>query len=167
MQRISLIAAHGRRTRAIGKDNELLWHLPGDLPRFKALTSGHPVIMGRHTWLSIPENRRPLPDRTNIVISQAPWLYLPPGAMRAPSFADALGVASKAPGDSEIFVIGGERVYHAALPHAHRLYLTQVDDDAEGDAFFPEHPEFTRVLEEELHPEHTPSFSYVTLERPT
>ena len=164
MQRISLIAAHGRRTRAIGKENKLLWHLPGDLPRFKRLTTGHPVIMGRHTWLSLPERQQPLPDRTNIVISRATWLYLP-GAVRAPSFSDALDIAMKAPGNNEIFVIGGERVYRAALPYAHRLYLTLVDDDAEGDAFFPDYTGFTRVVEEEDHPEHTPSFSYLTLDR--
>ncbi|HEX8591454.1 MAG TPA: dihydrofolate reductase [Candidatus Paceibacterota bacterium] len=165
MHRISLIAALGERTRAIGRDNKLLWQLSGDLPRFKRLTNGHPVIAGHHTWLSLPEHGRPLPGRTNIVIATSTSLVLPPGVLRAFSFEEALELAEEVRGSDEIFVIGGGRVYAEAIPCADRLYLTLVDDDADGDTFFPGFGEFRKVIEEETHPEHSPAFRYVTLER--
>lgn len=135
MEKISLIAALGRN-RAIGKDNELIWQIPDDLKRFKALTDGHPVIMGRKTWESIPEKYRPLPNRTNIVIT-TDSNYSAPGAVLAQSFPEALSLARDASGSEEIFAIGGQRVYECALPFASRLYLTLIDDEKEGDAFFP------------------------------
>ena len=134
-ERISLIAALGRN-RGIGKDNELLWKIPDDLARFKSLTQGHPVIMGRRTWESIPERFRPLPGRTNIVITRDP-AYAATGALLAQSFPEALSRARDAEGAEEIFAIGGQQVYECALPFASRLYLTLVDDEKEGDAFFP------------------------------
>ena len=126
---VSLIAAIARNG-AIGKDNQLLVHLPGDLPRFKRLTLGHPIVMGRKTWDSIG---RPLPGRRNIVITRQPdWAA--PGAERASSFDDALALA----GDVErICVIGGAEIYALALPHAEELLLTEIDADFEGDAHFP------------------------------
>lgn len=134
-EKISVIAAIGKN-RAIGKDNQLLWQIPGDLPRFKSLTVGHPVIMGRKTWESIPEKFRPLPGRTNIVITRDSS-YTAPGAVLAQSFPEALSLARDAEGSEEIFAIGGQQVYECALPFATNLYLTLVDDEKEGDAFFP------------------------------
>ena len=164
--RISLIAALGERTRAIGKNNDLIWKdLKPDMRRFKEKTSGHPVIMGRHTWLSIPERYRPLPDRTNIVITSAER-FEPAGAHRASSLEEAIEMARTFPGSDEIFIIGGGRVYADALPLADRLYLTLVESSEEGDTFFPEYAAaFTKAVEEETHAEHVPPFTFLTLER--
>ena len=129
---VTLIAAVARNG-AIGRDNALLVHLPGDLPRFKQLTLGRPVVMGRKTWDSIG---RPLPGRRNIVITRnADWSAA--GAERADSFESAMALA----GDAErVCVIGGAEIYALALPHAHELQLTEIDADFEGDAFFPDWP---------------------------
>ncbi len=127
---LCLIAAVARN-RAIGKNNQLLVHLPGDLPRFKKLTLGHPVIMGRKTWDSIG---RPLPQRRNIVITRnAAWRA--DGAEAAGSLADALAFVAAEP---KVFVIGGAQIYTQALPLADELALTEIDADFDGDAFFPE-----------------------------
>jgi dihydrofolate reductase len=127
---LCLIAAVARNG-AIGKNNQLLVHLPGDLPRFKKLTLGCPVIMGRKTWDSIG---RPLPQRRNIVITRnAAWQA--DGAEAAASLADALaGVAA----EPKVFVIGGAQIYAQALARADELALTEIDANFDGDAFFPE-----------------------------
>lgn len=162
-QRIALIAAIGARTRAIGHGNSLLWHLPEDLKLFKTLTSGHPVVMGRKTWESLPERFRPLPGRTNIVVTRD-GAYDAPGAEVAASLEDALARAKRAPSGEETFIIGGGQLYASALPFADRLYLTLVDDDTDGDTFFPEYPEFTKTIEE-TPVDSTPPSRFVTLER--
>ena len=126
---ISIIAAIGDN-RALGKDGKLPWHLPADFARFKTLTRGHTVIMGRKTYESIG---RPLPERTNIVITRDE-AYTAPGCIVVHSFDDAL---VKAIGD-EVFVIGGAQVYAEAIPHADRLYITHVHGSFEADTFFPE-----------------------------
>ncbi len=132
---VTLIAAVARNG-AIGLDNALLVHLPGDLPRFKQLTLGRPVVMGRKTWDSIG---RPLPGRRNIVITRnADWSAA--GAERAGGFESALALA----GDAErVCVIGGAEIYSLALPRAHELQLTEIDADFDGDAFFPDWPRET------------------------
>jgi dihydrofolate reductase len=129
---LTLIAAVAHRG-AIGKDNQLLVHLPGDLPRFKRLTMGHPIVMGRKTWDSIG---RPLPGRRNIVITRnANWSA--PGAEAVQSLAAALAIA----GDVErVCVIGGAEIYALALPRADELRLTEIDADFDADAFFPDWP---------------------------
>ena len=132
---ISLIAALARN-RAIGKDNALLWHLPEDMRHFRATTRGKPVIMGRKTWESLPDAFRPLPGRRNIVVSRDP-AYQAAGATLAASLEDAMRQA-EATGADEVFVIGGAQLYRRALPFANRLYLTEVDADADADAYFPE-----------------------------
>jgi len=162
-QRVALIAAIGERTRAIGHGNGLLWHLPEDLKLFRARTSGHPVVMGRRTWESLPERFRPLPGRTNIVVTRDS-AYEAAGAEVATTLEDALARAKLAPGGEETFVIGGGQLYTSALPFADRLYLTLVDDDAEGDTFFPEYPEFTKIIEDRAI-ESTPPSRFVMLER--
>ncbi len=133
--RISLIAAIGRN-RELGRDGKLLWHLPDDMQRFKELTIGHPVIMGRKTWESLPEKFRPLPGRTNIVVTRQEG-YEASGAIVVDGLSDALLAAQDAPEADETFVIGGGELYAAALPYATRLYLTLVDATADADTFFP------------------------------
>ncbi|MDI4631485.1 dihydrofolate reductase [Pelomonas sp. V22] len=119
---------------AIGRNNELLWRLPEDLAHFKALTLGHPVVMGRKTWDSLPERFRPLPGRRNIVLSRQAGLQLP-GAEVLPSLDAALQACRDVP---QVFVIGGAQIYAAALPLAQRLELTEVDAVyADADAHFP------------------------------
>jgi len=139
---LSLIAAIGSN-RAIGRDNALLWHLPGDLPRFKQLTMGHPVIMGRKTYQSIG---RPLPGRLNIVVTRNP-AFTPAGVTCCHGLEDALGCAAASnPPDAESFVIGGGELYALALARADRLYLTEVDDaPPDADTFFPAYPAFAHI----------------------
>ena len=162
---ISLIAALGARTRAIGKDGKLLWHIPEDLRRFKALTEGHPVVMGRKTWESLPGKFRPLPARTNIVVTRQAD-YMAPGATVVDSLESALAAAASAPGADEIFVIGGGELYAAALPLASRLYLTLVDSDAEGDTLFPTYENaFTKILSRAAHENDGLKYEWIDLER--
>jgi dihydrofolate reductase len=127
--RISLIVAMARN-RVIGADNKLPWHLSSDLKRFKALTMGHHIIMGRRTFESIG---RILPGRTSIVISRNPGFRFD-GVVVADSLNRALELAG---GDSEVFVIGGEQVFRDALPVASRIYATEISADYEGDVYFP------------------------------
>ena len=120
------------KNQAIGKDNQLLWHLPDDFRRFKRLTSGHKIIMGRKTFESLPESFRPLPRRQNIVVSLSQQAFL--GSVAAHSLEDAFSQA-----DSEVMVIGGADIYRQALPLVDRVYATEIDTHAEdGDTFFPE-----------------------------
>lgn len=131
---ITLIVAVAR-DGAIGKDGDLLWHLSGDLKRFKALTTGHAVVMGRKTWESLP--RRPLPGRTNIVITRNP-AFEAPGAVTVNSLPEAVSAAEKAEGDvGDIFIIGGSSVYEAFLPMADAIDLTVVEAEyPDADAWF-------------------------------
>lgn len=128
---LTLIAAVARNG-VIGIGNRLPWHLPADLKHFKALTLGHPVIMGRKTWESLPEKFRPLPERRNIVVTRD-GSYRAEGAVVAPSLPAALAAA----GGGEAFLIGGAELYATALPLANRLQLTEIDATFEGDAWFP------------------------------
>lgn len=131
---VALIVAVSRNG-VIGRDGDLPWHLPEDLQHFKRLTLGKPIIMGRLTWESIG---RPLPGRTNIVISRTPD-YEAPGAEVVPSFEAALAHASPlVDADGEIMIIGGAQIYRAALPLADRIYRTRVGVDVVGDTVFPE-----------------------------
>jgi dihydrofolate reductase len=130
---ISLIAAVAQN-RAIGKDNQLLWHLPEDMRYFRETTRGKTVIMGRKTWESLPEKFRPLPGRRNIVVTRDSH-YVADGALLAHSLDEAIAAAGE---DDETFVIGGAELYKQALPLAQRLYLTEVAKGYEGDVFFPE-----------------------------
>ena len=130
---------------AIGKDNALPWHLPEDMAHFKRTTLGHPVIMGRKTWDSLPPKFRPLPGRLNIVVTRdANWRA--EGATRAVSLEDA---AALCPEGTDAWVIGGAQIYAAALPLAHTAEVTEIAQDFEGDAFAPVFgPEWTEVQRE-------------------
>ena len=127
---ISIIVAVARNGM-IGGDNKLLWHISEDLKRFKAITMGHPVIMGRKTFESLG---RPLPNRMNVVVTRNPH-YFADGVVIADSLGEAFGMF---PVDEEVFVIGGAEIYRQALDFADRFYLTEVDADYEGDTHFPE-----------------------------
>jgi len=127
---ISLIVAIARNG-TIGHANELLWHISEDLRRFKAITTGHPVIMGRKTYQSIG---RPLPGRTNVVVTRNAD-FRPEGCTVVDSFDKAVSMFGP---DEEAFVIGGAQIYAQALPIADRLYLTEIEADYEGDTRFPD-----------------------------
>ncbi len=129
--RISLVAAMARN-RVIGRDNRLPWSLSEDLKRFKELTSGHPLILGRKTYESIG---RLLPNRTTIIVTRQPDFQVP-GALMASSLEDAIARASEL--DEEIFIAGGGEIYAQAWPRADRIHLTVIDQDIPGDAYFPE-----------------------------
>ena len=121
------------RGRVIGHQGKLPWHLPADLQRFKKLTMGHHIIMGRKTWKSIG---RPLPGRTSVVITRNAN-YSAPGAVLAASLHEALTLARL---DPEPFVIGGAEIFREALPRATRIYLTKILAEYDGDTWFPELP---------------------------
>lgn len=161
-----MIVALGHEN-VIGKDNDLLWHLTDDLKRFKQLTLGHPVVMGRRTWESLPEKVRPLPGRTNVVVTRdAAYEALAPGALVAHSWEEALAAAQQAEGADEIFVIGGGELYKTALPDTQRIYLTLVDDPTPGTVYFPAYEaEFTNTISEEPHEENGYSYIWRTVER--
>jgi len=147
----------------IGRDNQLIWHLPADLKHFKQLTTGHPIVMGRRTFDSIG---RPLPNRTSIVVTrQADWAV--PGCEVAYSVPAALELARTFGAD--VFVIGGGEIYRQALPAADVVYLTEVHHDFEGSATFPDlSPLEWREESRERHEpdeKHAYAFSFVTLRR--
>lgn len=147
----------------IGKDNDLLWHLPEDMKRFKRLTTGNTVIMGRRTWESLP--RKPLQGRRNIVITDIPGEEFE-GAESAVSIADA---ASKCKKDEEAFIIGGGSVYRQFMPLADRLYITHVHKKAPADVFFPEiDPKIWKIIEREEFKSNDSSgipYTYIIYER--
>ena len=116
---------------AIGKDNQLLWHLPADLKHFKQITSGHTIIMGRKTYDSIG---KPLPNRRNIVITRTADLQIP-GVEVTGNIEDALALCAN---EDEVFIIGGAEIYRTTLAVTDRIYLTRVHENYEADAFFPE-----------------------------
>ena len=159
--RVSLIAALAKN-RAIGVGNGLPWHLPPDLRRFKALTTGHTLIMGRKTFATL---RGPLPWRTTIVVTRRED-YAPPGVLVAHSIDEAL---SQVEGE-EVFVAGGEDIFRQTLDRADRLYLTRIDQDFSGDTFFPEFDESAWRLVEREHHEATAeiplAYSFEIWERP-
>lgn len=144
---ISIIAAVDRRM-AIGFQNKLLFWLPNDLKRFKALTTGHTIIMGRKTFESLPKGA--LPNRRNIVLSSNANATCP-GAEVFTSLEEALRHCSA---DEEIYIIGGESVYRQALPLADRLCLTEIDEEApQADAYFPQvQPEVWHEKNRDVHP---------------
>ncbi|SDJ39278.1 dihydrofolate reductase [Streptomyces indicus] len=123
----------------IGADNTIPWRLPEDLAHFKATTLGHPVVMGRRTWDSLPARFKPLPGRRNIVVTRDPH-WAAEGADRAGSVAEALELAAKPYGDSEpesVWVMGGGEIYRACLERASMLSVTEVDVAVAGDTYAP------------------------------
>jgi dihydrofolate reductase len=130
--------------RVIGKDNKLPWHIPEDLKRFRSITSGHVVIMGRKTYESMG---RLLPNRLNILVTTNTDYHVE-GAVIASSLEDAIAKA-KVHEKEEIFIIGGGQIFTQALPFTDRLYLTIVHKTIEGDTFFPEYSQFSKKISSE------------------
>ena len=131
--RISIIAAVAENG-VIGRGGKLPWHLSDDLRRFKRLTTGHTIVMGRRTWESIG---RPLPGRRTVVVSRQPQYRVDAEGVDVAASLDAALRIAEAAGDDEVFIIGGAEIYRSALPTAERLYLTRVMADPQGDAHFP------------------------------
>ncbi len=159
--KISLIAAIAKNL-AIGKDNKLLYYIPEDLKRFKKLTSGHVIVMGKKTFESI--GSRPLPNRTNIIITKDP-AFQAPGCMVVHSVEEALSKAKETEKD-EIFIIGGGSIYTQTIGQADKLYVTVIDRVHEdADAFFPAYPEFTKIVREEKSQHEGIDFTWYELEK--
>jgi dihydrofolate reductase len=158
---VSLIAAMSEN-HVIGKNGALPWHLPLDMQYFKRVTTGHPVIMGRKTFDTLPA---PLRDRRNIVLTRD-RSYEPTGAEVVASLDEALDAVLD---ETEVFVVGGGEVYRLALPRADRLYLTVVHVEVTGDTHFPEFDEAEwRLVSDEHHdadPRHAHDFSFRRYER--
>ena len=132
---VSLIAAVSKNG-VIGKNNDLPWHLPDDMKYFMQTTKGHHTIMGRKNYDSIPEKFRPLPNRTNIIVTRQQG-FKAPGCLVVHTLERGLDIAREN-GEREVFVIGGSDIYQLGIPYADRLYLTEIDAHLEGDTFFPE-----------------------------
>lgn len=182
--KISIIAAIGKN-RELGKDNKLIWHIKEDLQRFKALTSGHPIIMGRKTFESIG---RPLPNRTNIVITRN-LEFKPAGAIVCNSVEEGIKEGIKyyvlsskykqkenkihdtkymiQNTEHEVFIIGGGQIYEQAIKKGlvDKLYLTIVDGDSDADTFFPEYSDFKKVISEEKRESDGFKYTFLELER--
>lgn len=156
--KLSIIVAI-TKDNSIGNKGDLLVRISDDLKRFKALTMGHPIIMGRKTYESIG---RPLPGRTNIVITRNPGFH-PEGVITCSSLEEA--VSKACPG--ETFVIGGGEIYAQALPLSRKIYLTKVESDLTGDVFFPDYSEFKNVTFREDRTDEKTSlkYSWIDMER--
>lgn len=159
---LSIIACISQTNRAIGYQNRLLYHIKSDLTRFRELTTGHTIIMGRKTYESLPNGA--LPHRRNIIVSNS--MKEMEGCEVYPNLEAALKAAES---PQEIFIIGGESIYRQSLHAARKLYLTVVDDAAinatpqQADAFFPEiNPEEWELIEKEMRNENGLSFSFLT-----
>ena len=155
---VSLVAAVARGG-VIGRDGGIPWRIPEDMQRFRSLTMGHPVVMGRRTWESLPDQFRPLPGRGNVVVTRNPdWSAQ--GADRAGSIEEALDLVVS---EAHVFVIGGGEIYDAALPFADELVLTEIDADVEGDTTFPDwdRGEFEEVERHEHVAEDGTPFAFV------
>jgi dihydrofolate reductase len=158
--KLGLIMARARNG-AVGKDGALPWHLPEDLAHFKQMTLGSPVIMGRKTWDSLPPRFRPLPGRTNIVVTRQPdWQAS--GASRAASLADAIELCA---GAAKAWVIGGAQLWMQALPIANTAEVTEIEATFEGDVFAPDFGASWQEAKRERHLSATGlDYSFVTYE---
>ena len=155
---ISLIVAHDEN-RVIGYENDMPWHLPGDLQYFKKTTMGKPVIMGRNTFESIG---KPLPGRRNIIITRNAS-YVAEGAEIVSSLEEAIALVKDV---EEIMIIGGQQIFDLALPLADRLYITHIHHAFKGDTYFPAYDEFTQVhCAEKIDSSHGYTFQYCIYEK--
>ena len=158
---LTMIAA-AAENNALGKDNDLVWHLPDDFKRFKRLTSGHHIIMGRKTFESFPKL---LPDRTHVIITRKED-YQPEGAIVVHSMEEAIRVSKL---DDQAFIIGGGEIYKMGLEHAEKIELTRVHGEFDADTYFPEiDKEKWKIVKDQFHDKddkHEYSFTYLTYER--
>ena len=162
-QELTIIVAAGKQN-AIGKDNKLIWHLSNDLKRFKRLTSGHFIIMGRKTFESFP---KPLPNRTHVIITRQKDYKVPEGVIVVNSLEDAIDTAKS---DNQPFIIGGGEIYKLALPIAHKIELTRVHHTFEGaDTFFPKVnlDEWTEIsaVRNQIDETHKYAYTFLTYKR--
>lgn len=158
---VSIIVA-AAENNVIGKDNDLIWHLPDDMQFFKQKTSGHHVLMGRRNYESIPQKFRPLPKRENIVVSRGDYESTPP-LHYVKSIAEGLRIAEEN-GEEELFVIGGGEIYRQSMELANRLYLTRVHAEFEGDTYFPQIGSEWREVSRKEHPadeRHEYAFTFI------
>ena len=159
---ISVVVGVGKN-REIGKDNQLLWKISEDLKNFKKITMGHHMLMGRKTFESIG---RPLPGRTTLVLSRNPDLKIE-GVTVVNSFDQAMDIAART-GESELMIVGGEKIYELALPKAHKLYISHIDYVGEADAYFPEYSQYNwrKIAEKRYNAQETaPSWRFEVLEK--
>jgi dihydrofolate reductase len=159
--RINMIFARAANG-VIGRDNTIPWRLPEDMARLKRLTTGWPVIMGRKTWDSLPVKFRPLPGRANIVITRQPdWKDT--GATTAAGLADALALCASS---AEVWILGGAQIYAQAMPLAHRIEVTEIAENIEGDAFAPAlGPEWRQAAREDHVSATGMKFSFITYQK--
>ncbi len=159
---MTILIAAAAENNALGKDNQLVWHLPDDFKRFKQLTRHHYIIMGRKTFESFPQ---PLPDRTHIIITRQAS-YEVPGCIVVKSIEEALEAAPK---NEDVYVIGGGEIYHLAMPLADAIELTRVHGHFDADAYFPViEPGEWQLVASEYHPKdekHRVDFTYETYHR--
>jgi len=159
---ISIIVAIAGKKRVIGKKGGLPWYIPQELKRFKEITMGHPIIMGRKTHESIG---KVLPGRTNIVVTRGKGKG-EREVIIVNSLEDAVRRARKSPGSEEIFIIGGGQIYQEAINLADKLYLTYIDKEIKGDVFFPDYSEFKKVVYKSNWQEHEGiRYKFLELER--
>lgn len=158
---LNLIYARGANG-VIGRDGQMPWYLPEDLAHFKRLTSGHPVVMGRKTWDSLPNRFKPLPGRKNVVITrQKDWHEN--GVQRTSSLGEALQICKSS---KTVWVIGGAQIYAQALPLADALEVTEIERDYAGDAYAPElGPEWQERTRERVQAQDGTPLSFVRYER--
>lgn len=167
--RISAIAAVGKN-RELGRDNDLVWRLDADFNRMKEIIKGHTLIMGRSTYESIG---RELPSPSIVITSKTNYQSPYEGPKHTSVVTNLEAALAKAKEiesqndneEKEVFIFGGQQVYTDALPHTQRLYMTEIDGEAEADRFFPDYSEFTKVIEESTGAENGINFRFVTLER--
>lgn len=156
---ITIIAA-AAANNALGKDNDLIWHLPDDFKRFKQITTGHFIVMGRKTFESFP---KPLPNRTHVIITRQEDYTAPEGCIVVNSLKKAIAICTK---DEDIFIIGGGEIYQQSMSIANKIELTRVFTSPEADTFFPEiNPEEWKLVFEEFHPKdekHAFDFTFLT-----
>jgi len=158
-----IIAAVGEENRVIGNGQDLPWHIPADLKRFKSLTSGHPIIMGHRTFESLVHQfGSPLPDRRNLVLAHGASY---PGYDNVEVFDSIDGALGAAAGVETVFIGGGATIYEAFLPLAHRMELTLVEGPFEGDVFFPEYEHMVGTEYEVTRVEPHDGFRFVTYRR--
>lgn len=161
MSRLSIVVGLTKESRCIGSGGGLLFHVSDDLKRFRRLTWGHPLIMGRKTYESIG---KALPGRTNIIITRNES-FEAPDCVVVNSLEAALAEAKKSPGAEEIFIGGGGEIYKQALPDVDRLYLTLYESEAEGDVFFPTYEQFGKEIYRETEIKGDQPYSFVVLEK--
>lgn len=157
-----ILVAAASENNVLGKDNDLVWHLPDDFKRFKQMTTGHSIVMGRKTFESFP---KPLPNRTHYIVTRQKD-YKVEGCVVVHSLEEALQMLKN---EARIFIIGGGQIYHQSMSFGTKIELTRVHTKVEGDAFFPEiNPLEWKLTNQEFHPKddrHAFDFTYQTFEK--